>query len=106
MDPRSLEARVTLCQRWLHSFEEDTETEAVYRPATFAFPLARGRNGFELGLDDSCLYLGIGATDRTEELAGNWELADTPPRIRLNCGGFSTDLKVTSLEPDRLVIKK
>lgn len=38
-----------LCRTWLHSYEEDTETELEYRPETpenFAFPPSRGRTGF------------------------------------------------------------
>jgi hypothetical protein len=47
-----------LHKRWLHSYEEDTETEAVYRPESYAFPPSRGpRPGFELRPDGSCILL-------------------------------------------------
>jgi hypothetical protein len=33
---------------WVHSYEEDTENEKVYRLSTFEFPPSRGRDGFEI----------------------------------------------------------
>ena len=33
--------------RWLHSHEEDSAAEMVFRPSTFAFPPSRCRVGFE-----------------------------------------------------------
>ena len=40
-----------LCQHWVHSHEEDTETEMVFRPASHPFPRSRGRRSFELRPD-------------------------------------------------------
>src|SRR5260370_746002 len=40
-----------LQRRWMHSREEDTATEMVFRPASYHFPPARGRTGFALGPD-------------------------------------------------------
>ena len=31
-----------LPKKWVHSKEEDTETEMVYRPSTYSFPPVRG----------------------------------------------------------------
>ncbi len=47
MEAKKVVDRSRLCQRWIHSHEEDTDTEMVYRPADFAFPPSRGRTGFE-----------------------------------------------------------
>ncbi len=99
--------RDMLCQRWLHSHEEDTESEMVFRPAEFTFPPARGRWGFELRGDRSCLLLGPGPTDRPEETAGQWDVAgETSPQLRMDCGGSSQQLEVVTVEKDRLVVKK
>jgi hypothetical protein len=37
-----------LCRKWIHSNEEDTEEESVYRPENFNFPPSRYRNQFEI----------------------------------------------------------
>ena len=37
-----------LWQHWVHSFEEDGRASRAYRPRSYAFPRARGREGFEL----------------------------------------------------------
>ena len=97
-----------LQQHWVHSHEEDTDTEMVFRPNTFKFPPSRGRKSFELKSDGSLVEMGIGPTDRPQESQGAWKLEDadnlvfyfdspsTPKRV----------LRIASVEKDRLVIKK
>src|SRR5260221_11418512 len=63
-----------LCKRWLHSREEDTAEQMVFRPASFNFPPARGRDGFELRSDQSMIEIRIGPTDRVEEITGTWKI--------------------------------
>jgi hypothetical protein len=58
----------------MHSHEEDSEGEAVYRRASYQFPPARGRTGFELKADGSLTEYGIGPTDRRTQTAGKWKL--------------------------------
>src|SRR5262249_46362827 len=60
--------------RWLHSHEEDTGVEMVFRPASFKFPPSRGRMGFELRPDQSLVEIGIAPADGPQESAGRWEL--------------------------------
>ena len=67
--------RDLLCRRWIHSHEEDTETEMVFRPATYPFPRSRGRISFELRPDGTLVEQGIGPTDRRTEATGRWALA-------------------------------
>ena len=44
--------REILCQHWMHAWEEDTQTERVFRPATYEFKLSRRpRDSFELKPD-------------------------------------------------------
>ena len=100
--------RELLHQRWVHAHEEDTPTEAVYRPASYPLPRARGRTGFELRADQTMTIVGIGPTDIPEETAGTWELEedDLPTvRIRLNTGE-TQQLPILSVESDRLVVRK
>ncbi len=37
-----------LAQHWVHSHEEDTEEEMVFRPASYPFPPSRGRKSLQL----------------------------------------------------------
>jgi hypothetical protein len=97
-----------LHRRWVHSHEEDTDTEMVFRPDTFGFPPSRGRVSFELREDGTFLDRGIGPTDRSEETAGTWQL-EGGERVVLRESG--TDqvrrrLDIASVEPDRLVVRK
>ena len=95
-----------LCQRWLHSHEEDSGNEKVYRPATYNFPPARGRTGFELRRDGTLVRIGIGATDRPIESSGTWELNGdklvfhTPP-----ISPQAETYKLLSLTPEKLVLE-
>ncbi len=96
-----------LCQCWVHSHEEDTDTESVYRPAGFAFPLSRGRTGFELLADKSCKRVGIAAADGSEVTDGTWEIeGEDTLRIRINFRDTSQVLTVASINHDRLAIRK
>jgi hypothetical protein len=63
-----------LFRRWLHSFEEDTNDVKVYRPIGFAFPPARGRDGFEIKESGEFIRLDIAPTDGVKEVPGHWEV--------------------------------
>jgi hypothetical protein len=99
--------RDDLYQHWIHSHEEDTDKEMVFRPATFNFPRSRGRRSFELKSNGDLVETRIGSTDRPEKLQGNWKLENSnlifytfsqlePSRV----------MRIASLEKNRLVIKK
>ncbi len=97
-----------LGQRWVHSHEEDSETEMVFRPAGHAFPRARGRRSFELRPDGALLEGGPGPADRPEQSAGTWRL--TPDgALAFYRGSESTPhrvLRIASVTRDRLVVTK
>ncbi len=96
-----------LCQRWIHSHEEDTETESIYRPAGFPLPPARGRAGIELNPDKSCRSVGIAAGDGSRVSEGTWEFEDGMTLlIRIRCGDEDSVLNIRSVESDRLVIRR
>ena len=98
-----------LHKRWLHSYEEDTETEAVYRPESYAFSPSRGpRPGFELRPDGSCILFAIAPTDAPTTETGRWELnGDTGV---LTCTDKARrpamSVRVTSVGEDRLTVDK
>lgn len=101
-------SREHLHRRWLHSHEEDTETEMVFRPAGFAFPRSRGRSGFELRPDETFVDIGIAAADGPREADGRWEVEEGELlTIRLlPARGESRILHVAKAEEDRLVVRK
>ena len=97
-----------LCKRWLHSYEENTVDEMVFRPASFNFPPARGRTGFELRPDQSLIEIGIGPTDRVEENPGKWKLERGNQLLFYSQSSRDPTqvMQIVSVDEDRLVIKK
>jgi hypothetical protein len=97
-----------LPQHWVHSHEEDTETEMVLRPASYKFPPSRGRSSFELKPDGGLVEHGPGPTDRREETEGRWKL-EGGERLAFYEASQSKPhrvLHVVSAGRDRLVIQK
>jgi hypothetical protein len=96
-----------LNQSWLHSHEEDTTDEMVFRPSTYKFPPSRGRTGFELRPDGSARVLGIAQTDAPQEQQGTWTI-DAAKQLLVHVPSLQQTqaLKIVSSSPDRLVVKK
>ena len=63
-------------QGWRHSFEEDTEDTMVYRPASYAFPSARGRSGISFVEGGRFVDQTIAPTDALQEISGSWRVQD------------------------------
>lgn len=99
--------RSALHQQWVHSHEEDTATEKVFRPASFAFPRSRGRAAMALKLDGGLVETGIGPTDRPQESRGTWTLEDDDTLSIYEKGQKTPKrtMKIVSLDKDRLVVK-
>lgn len=100
--------RGALEQKWVHSHEEDTSDEMVFRPASYRFPPSRGRKAFQLSIDGKLVNFGIGADDRTVQSEGRWQLDDRN-RLTLQAAAPGTGPSVMQLlqvEPDKLVVKK
>jgi hypothetical protein len=97
-----------LYKRWLHSREEDTAEEMVFRPASFKFPPARGREGFELRSDQSLLEIRIGPTDRVEEISGTWKIEGGNQLLfyEQSSPNPTRGMQIILAEEDRLVTKK
>lgn len=77
-------------QTWWHSFEEDHDDIAVYRPDGFGFPPARGRRGLEVDPDGTVVELGLGRDD-------------TPDRTTPESGA---SLEVVHQADDRLEVRR
>ena len=97
-----------LTRAWLHSHEEDTATELVFRPATYAFPPSRGRTGYEFCTDGRCTRRGIAARDGATSTEGQWRLEPgPPPKITITLpDGQKQELAVLRIEEDRLVVAR
>jgi hypothetical protein len=98
--------RALLHRHWVHSHEEDTATETVYRPAEFPFPPSRGRTGFDLKPDQRCAEFGIAPADGSEEYAATWELDDDRLTIYDERRRPVQVLQVVALDAERLVVRK
>ena len=64
-----------LFQRWVHSNEEDSGDILVYRPESYPFPPARGRDGLELTPDGRFIEWRVGRGDAPEGVEGRWQQA-------------------------------
>jgi hypothetical protein len=95
-----------LRRRWVHSHDEDTEEEMVFRPAAYEFPPSRGRGSFELKPDGTLVEGGIGPTDRPVETQGTWELRDDRLLLRRDPSETPRVMRIGSVEDDRLVVEK
>jgi hypothetical protein len=101
--------RDALPRHWVHSHEEDTDTEKVFRPAAYNFPPARGRSSFELKQNGNLIEYKIGPTDRPGEgEEGTWELVDehTLAFYPTSSRTARKVLHIVRVSEDRLVIKK
>lgn len=99
IDPHSL------VKTWVHSHEEDTPGETVFRPGSYPVPPSRGRKSFQLGPDGQLLSSGPGPDDRTVSAQGVWTLEPSNVLTLQPAGRGKTTMKIVSLAPDRLVVK-
>jgi hypothetical protein len=96
-----------LQKRWLHSHEEDSDTEMVFRPASFKFPPSRGRAGFDLKANTSYVDIGIAPADGPQESSGTWKVDGS--NLELVNPSSSTPvrtLQILSVDKNRLVVRK
>jgi hypothetical protein len=87
--------------RWVHSHEEDTDEEMVFRPEGYAFPRSRGRTAFELHPDGTYVESSPGPVDVPVESTGSWTLAGD--RLVL---GTDRAWRITGAAGDRLTVRK
>ena len=95
-----------LYQEWIHSREEDTEQESIFRPADYEFPLTRRpRESFQLASDGSLTKGGVSPADRREEERGTWELKNDEIAFYADSKPVQKRV-ISSVEPSKLVLKK
>lgn len=57
---------------WIRSFEDDKNGTQAYRPETYEFPPARGREGWRFEEDGTLTKQAIGAADGYVSQRGKW----------------------------------
>ncbi len=90
--------------RWVHSHEEDTDDEMVFRSASsgYEFPRSRGREALELNADGSYAGTAPGPVDKPEATGGGeWTIEDGN---KLVLG--DRRLEITAAEGDVLRVRK
>jgi hypothetical protein len=99
--------REGLIGRWVHSHEEDTETQRVFRAADHPFPPSRGREAWELGADGSFVVRRPGPSDEPGETSGSWALDGRELRISEgDADAAERAITVIEVEPGRLVVRR
>ena len=101
-------ARESLYGRWVHSHEEDTDTDMVFRPEGFPFPPSRGRLAFELKPDGTLVEDAIAPADGSERVAGTWDLEEADALVMNRAASAEPRrvFRVDSVSSDRLTIRK
>ena len=94
----------TLCKHWVHSFEEDTADSKVYRPESFQFPLARGREGMTLTTDGELTGFHIGRNDVPSPEAGSWQVQDNQLLITYPNQTDAQEFVIREASDDKLVL--
>ena len=92
--------------RWVHSHEEDSGDEMVFRPATHQLPPSRGRISFELRPDGSYAERAPGPVDAPVESSGRWSLKAGRLVLAAEDERPGHEWHVMVSEPDRLVVRR
>ncbi|NEA98989.1 copper resistance protein NlpE [Streptomyces sp. SID13726] len=92
---------------WVHSYEEDTEDVAVYRPASRPLPPARGRRGLEFAADGTFTERPLGRGDAPATRTGRWKsAAPDGSRLSLILPGAERQLEVLHVDDEVLKVRK
>jgi hypothetical protein len=96
-----------LNKSWIHSHEEDTPTEMVFRPESYPLPPSRGRTSFQLFPDGIAKTEGPGPTDAPESGNASWSLSgDNVLQLQLANSDEVRNYPIASVDPTKLVIQK
>jgi len=93
-----------LLQHWVHSHEEDRGEEMVFRPASYAFPLSRGRRSLQFQPSGKLGHGGPGPDDRPTSSEGKWSLEGKS--LTIAGPGGKEEYQLASVTPEKLVLRK
>ena len=93
-------------QKWLHSYEEDTQGIKIYRPSSFDYPIGWGRHGMKFKDDGTYILYDIAPNDEMVQICGNWKsLSKDQLEITFPAGEKETFiLEIKELKPQVLKI--
>ena len=94
-----------LLQHWVHSHEDDKGGEMVFRPASYDFPLSRGRRSLDLRAKGELHRGAPGADDRPVTSQGSWTL-DGKTLDLTGPGGAPEKFEIVSVTPEKLVLRQ
>ena len=98
--------RDALQGHWVHSHEEDSDEEMVFRPATHPLPPSRGRTSFELRPDGSYLERSPGPVDVPVSARGRWSLEDGRLVLSTEDERPGHTWEIAAADADRLAVRK
>lgn len=88
---------------WVHSYEDDTDSTKVFRPESYDFPPARGRERFALKEDGSFLYYGIAPNDGyAPPTKGSWK-AQNQQTLSATAGDVSLTISLQQLKNEEII---
>lgn len=93
-----------ITKNWVHSFEEDTANDLVYRPDEYELPKARGRDGISLMQNGVLERTHIGSNDVPDNTPGTWWFEDN--YLVLKYDGQRNTFFVKELTVDKLVLNE
>ena len=100
VDPNAIQGH------WVHSHEEDTASETVFRPSTHAFPPSRGRDEYDLQAGGVLSTTRPGPADRRRTDPGSWQFEDGNILVLQLPNGVSKKLLILSVDSERLIVSK
>ncbi len=92
-----------LQNHWIHSFEEDTKEERVYRSSDYIFKPSRGREGFILKTGGELKITPISPNDKPVTYTGTWKMEGT--NLALNYEDKKEVYTILEISSDKLKLK-
>jgi hypothetical protein len=94
-----------LWRHWVHSFEDDGPGFRAFRPRSYGFPPARGREGFLLERGGRYVQYAIARGDGNAEAAGTWKRVGTDTLEVKPAGGDAERLRILSVTDELLKLR-
>ncbi|MBX2968225.1 MAG: hypothetical protein KF803_02555 [Cyclobacteriaceae bacterium] len=97
--------KTELYEHWIHSYEEDDAANQLvtYRPASYEFPPARGRTGFEIKPDGILINYPIAPFDGNLRIIQSWKLENN--RLIFIGKDEIIQYEIIQLSKEKLVLK-
>jgi hypothetical protein len=92
--------------QWVHSHEEDTSEEMVYRPSSYGFPPSRGRTSLDLRPDGTYVESSPGPVDVPVESEGTWSVEGGRLFLEGAADRPGQAWEVAAAERDRLTLRR